>query len=176
MEINKLKEILKGCQKNDRLAQKQLYKAFYRHGLSVCLRYVSNMEDAQELVDDSFVKAFNQFHTYKNDFPFVSWFQKILVNTCIDFNRKSFKMAENSNLDVIENIGFEPDVFEEFSVQALMDLIQKLSPAYRLVFNLFAIDGYSHKEIATMLNISEGTSFSNLARAKKKLQTMIQQN
>jgi RNA polymerase sigma factor (sigma-70 family) len=169
-------EILKKCRKYDSNAQRQLYEGFYRFGLSICVRYVANLEVAQELLNDSYLKVFTSIEKYDKDMVFVTWFKKIIVNTCIDHLRKSHRDLQLGNLEEAIDLGVEMDVFGKFSIEEIAELIQQLPPAYRTVFNLYVVEGYEHKEIASMLGIEIKTSTSNLTRARKKLQELILSN
>lgn len=168
-----LKHILKKCRKYDPHAQRQLYESFYRFGLSVCVRYVADLETAQELLNDSYLKVFTTIDRYKEDMIFVTWFKTILVNTCIDHLRKSHRNLPSVEVDEAAEVSIEMDIFGKFSIEEIASLIQQLPFAYRTVFNLYVIEGYEHKDIAKMLGIEIGTSTSNLNRARKKLQELI---
>ncbi|MFC0186484.1 RNA polymerase sigma-70 factor, ECF subfamily [Pseudarcicella hirudinis] len=174
MGTEQLVHTLKRCRKNDRNAQRELYEGFYRYGLSVCMRYVADLEVARELLNDGFMKVFLNFNQYKDDLPFVNWFKRILVNTCINHLRKAHQNVPTTDLQEAHHVEMDLDFFGQFSVEEIAKLIQQLSPAYRTVFNLYVIEGYEHKEIAEMLGISVGTSLSNLAKARKKLQELIE--
>ncbi|MBB6002882.1 RNA polymerase sigma factor [Arcicella rosea] len=176
MTTEQLLHTLKQCRKNDRNAQRELYESFYRYGLSVCVRYVADIDTSRELLNDGFMKVFSNIDQYKPDYPFVNWFKRILVNTCINHLRKSHQEIPTAELVEASEMGMEMDLFGKFSVEEIAILIQQLSPAYRTIFNLHVIEGYEHKEIAEMLNISIGTSLSNLHKARKKLQELILTN
>lgn len=170
-----MQKVLRGCQQNDRSAQRELYQAFYRYGLSVCLRYIHDLEAAKELVNDSFLKVFANIGKYKPEYPFAPWFSKILANTAINYLRTHM---HDITMDTIENgteVAVEEELFERLSSEEIIALIQRLPTAYRLVFNLYIIEGYEHKEIAKLLGIAIGTSMSNLAKARKKMQDMVEQ-
>jgi len=168
-------ELVRGCQKNDRLAQKQLYEKFYGRMMGVCLRYASNREEAAEILNKGFFKVFN---TIKNYVPergrLDSWIYKIMMNTAIDHFRSEFRHRNNIvEMEQAYYIGDQSDVLHQISANEIIELIQKLTPAYRTVFNLYVMEGMSHREIAEQLGISEGTTKSNLSKARKKLQTML---
>lgn len=169
-------EILKKCRKYDSKAQKQLYESFYRFGLSICVRYVADLEVAQELLNDSYLKVFTSIEKYNQDMIFVTWFKRIIVNTCIDYLRNSNRNLPTVDLEEALDLGVEMDVFGKFSIEEMAQLIQQLPPTYRTVFNLYVIEGYEHKEIASLLGIEVKTSTSNLTRARKKLQELILAN
>jgi RNA polymerase sigma-70 factor (ECF subfamily) len=168
-----LVKILKLCRNYDPNAQRQLYNSFYRFGLSVCVRYVANLENAQELLNDSFLKVFTNITKYKEDMVFVTWFKKIIVNTCIDFLRKSHRELPSVGVEEASEVSIDMDIFEKFTVEEIGNLIQQLPPSYRTIFNLHIIEGYPHKEIAEMLGINIGTSLSNWSRARTKLQELM---
>ena len=168
-----LDALLQGCRKQDRQSQKLLYKQFYGYAMSVCIRYTRNYEDALEVMNDAFLKVFTKIDRYDPDRQFKSWFRKILVNCSIDKINKELK---NKNHIEIEDLDIPDQQMKQEQIQTsneLIDLVQKLSPAYRSVFNLYVIDGYSHEEIGEMLGISVGTSKSNLAKARMRLRELL---
>lgn len=173
MQIDKLKNILLACQKNDRKAQREIYEAFYKYGLSICFRYVNDQETCRELLNDSFVKVFTKFSQYDQNFPFKSWFHKIVVNTCLNHNKKHIADGQLVELEDANMVCIEEDLFSKYSAEEILSLIQKLPTSYRTVFNLFCIEGYDHNEISEMLGISLGTSHSHLAKARKKIQSIM---
>lgn len=175
MEVSQLQKVLRGCQQNDRLAQRELYQAFYRYGLSVCLRYTNDLETAKELVNDSFLKVFTNIGRYKMEYPFAPWFSKILANTAINHFRAHVHDIPLESIDNGTEVAVEEELFERLSSEEIVRLIQRLPTAYRMVFNLYVIEGYEHKEIAKLLDIAIGTSMSNLAKARKKMQDMVEQ-
>ncbi|GAB3918365.1 RNA polymerase sigma factor [Larkinella terrae] len=172
MDTHRLVEILSRCRKQDRQAQRELYQAFYRYGLSVCLRYIADVEIAREVLNDGFVKVFRQIDTFNPEWPFVNWFKKILINTALNQLRQQPPLIL-TELAEAEQVEVEMDLFGRFTTEEVSRLIQHLPPAYRTVFNLYVIEGYDHKEIAQMLGISVGTSLSNLSRARQKLQELL---
>lgn len=134
-----------------------------------------NDDDAADVLNDGFLKIFNNIHKYDPERPFKSWLGKILTNTAIDHYRLNLKFSDHVDISEYEQIGTGAAVYDHLAYHDLLKLVQELSPAYRMVFNLFAIDGYSHEEIAETLNISVGTSKSNLFKARQKLQDKIKQ-
>lgn len=168
-----LQELIKGCVRNDRKSQKLLYKAFYGFSMAICLRYANDRDKAAEVMNQGFFKVFNNITRYDTNVPFKAWLGKIMMNASIDYYRANLKMAYNDDLDVIENTSSGEKIDTNLNYQDLLGMIQKLPQAYRTVFNLFAIDGYTHEEIGDMLNISPGTSKSNLHKARQKLKEMI---
>jgi len=169
-----LESIIRGCKDGKASAQKSLFENFYGYTKKICLRYGSDHAHAEEMVNDAFLKVFKNIHSFNEMQSFPAWLKTITVRTCIDHYRKfSPKVAL---VDVSEVPHLEADraeVTDQLSAEEILELVQRLPPSYRTVFSLFAIDGYSHAEIAEMLNINEGTSRSNLVKARLKLQEWI---
>jgi len=168
-----LSKLIADCKANKRSAQELLYKSFYGYGMSVCLRYTSDREEAKEVLNDGFVKVFTKLNQYSSDSNFKAWFRRILINSSIDFYRQKQRKVELTLTEQYAEKGIEADYYSQLSYDELIYFVQELSPIYRMVFNLYAIEGYPHEEIAQMLNISVGTSKSNLSRAKGNLREMI---
>lgn len=171
-----LSSILDACRDGNAQAQRCLIRQFAGYAKSISVRYAATFEEAEEIVNDCFLKVFNHLHSYDNAQPFKAWFRTIAINTAIDYYRKNLKWQGQLSLDDLEVADWSDDILSEISAQEILIMVQRLPPAYRLVFTLFVIDGYSHKEIANMLGIQEGTSKSNLRDARRKLQTMIKLN
>jgi RNA polymerase sigma factor (sigma-70 family) len=174
--LKTLPELLEGCLKNDRKCQELLYKQFYGYAMGVCMRYVPNREEALEVVNDGFLKIFQKVQMYDAEKPFKIWLRRIMINTALDHYRQNVKFQHNTDLSVAENTIAAADsdnIYSTLAHEDLIELIQQLTPSYRTVFNLYVIDGYSHEEIAQRLGISEGTSKSNLARARENLRVML---
>lgn len=165
--------LIQGCLKKDRQSQKLLYKQFYGYAMSICMRYTRNHEDAVEVLNDSFLKVFLRIGQYDRKREFKSWFRKILVNSALDKLKKELKNKNQIQIEDLEISSGQISQQETFQQNDLLSLIQKLSPAYRSVFNLYVIDGYNHEEIADMLGISSGTSKSNLAKARMRLKELL---
>ncbi len=170
---NDIESIIDSCIAGIESGQKVLYKLYFSYGKSICLRYSSNKEDAEEVLNDGFMKVFKHIHKYDRMKPFKAWFRTILVNTCIDFYRKKDKLNYEFDDVRYEGIYQEENAFERLAADDILAMVQKLSPSYRTVFLLYAVDGYSHKEIADLLNINEVTSRTNFLKARNKLQVMI---
>lgn len=168
-----LNELLAGCLKNDRRCQGALYERFYGYALSVALPYCAHEEEAREVVNDAFLKVFTSLEGYNPDYAFATWLRIIVVRTAI--NRYKSRKSELIIYDLTEglDISVEDDFLSKMAAEDVLQLVQKLPPAYRLVLNLFALEGFSHAEIAEMLEISVGTSKSNLSKAKTKLKQML---
>ncbi|MCP4438645.1 MAG: sigma-70 family RNA polymerase sigma factor [Aureispira sp.] len=166
-------QLIKGCLNEERWAQKKLYESNYGKMMGVCLRYSNNSEDARDILNEGFVKVFRYLHRYKIGTSLNSWIRRIMINTAIDFYRK----AVRHRTEDIEQAQYTPsggeDAISRYSTQEIMKVIQQLPPSYRAVFNLYAIEGYSHKEVANTLGISESTSRSNLVKARTKLKVML---
>lgn len=168
--------IIQACRDGNRAAQKRLYQLFFGYGMSIALRYSSTKAEAEEIMNESFFKVFSKIDQYDDSYEFKAWFRTILVNTSIDYHRKYKKLKTYSSEEIIsvetdDNMGLNTLLYED-----ILKGIQELSPAYRLVFNLYVIEGYKHHEIAEQLNISVGTSRSNYARARVLLQKYVAKN
>ncbi len=165
--------LIRLCKKGDRSAQFNLYRRFYRFGMGICLRYASSEEDAREIVNDAFYKIFTRLHQYDETRTFVSWARRVFVNASIDYLRKYKPEQPTDELDKVPETGYEPEAVNWMRADELAQLIGKLPPQYRAVYNLYEIEGYNHQEIGKLLGISSGTSKSNLARARKKLEQIV---
>ncbi len=162
-------KIIIGCINGKMDAQKALYKQFYAYGMSVCLRYAYNRDEAAEIMNDSFLKVFENITKYNQEHSFKSWFRRIIINTAIDNYRKCNKHYNHLDEEVIDYEVIDCNLIDEIDLKGAMELLNELPEQYRITFNLFEIEGYSHEEIADFLGIAEGTSRSNLTRAKKIL-------
>jgi RNA polymerase sigma factor (sigma-70 family) len=163
-------EIIRGCRKQRRRYQELLYHQFYGFGMSICLRYAYSRDDAMEILNDSFMKVFESIKSFDESKPFKSWFRRILVNTALDHYRANRKYRINMTLDELDpDAG--PTTDENLALDAgeILGLFDRIPAIYRITFNLYEVEGYSHEEIAGMLDVSPGTSRSNLSRAKKML-------
>lgn len=174
-----VKKIVEGCVKGDRKVQQQLYKEMYSQMMAVCYRYAARSEDAKDLFQDGFIKVFEKIGKYNFQGSLQGWIRRIMVNNAIDHYRKhKNKFAMSESMMEAENIpdeSFNESIFEEITSKELLALVQELSPVYNAVFNMYILDGYTHAEIAEELNISEGTSKSNLSKAKRNLKEMVLQ-
>ena len=171
-------DLLLRCRKNDRKAQNELYRWCYGYLMAICLRYCNNREDAEGLLNFGFLKLVTNLEKYRTEVPFKSWMSRIMINTIIDEFRKDQKRREAmSGMDIAEvrntsNVDFNAAA-QQLEAEELEKMIQRLPEMSRKVFNLYAIDGYSHKEIGEMLGISNGTSKWHVSFARKSLQEMI---
>ncbi|HEX6982239.1 MAG TPA: RNA polymerase sigma factor [Balneolaceae bacterium] len=172
-----IKETIKGCRKRHRESQKELYKMFYAYGMSITLRYADSRDQAAEILNDAFMKAFTNISSYDLSRPFKPWLRQIIVNTAINHYHKTKNERQWEELEAARDLrSKEEAIISGISYQEIINLVQQLTPAYRTVFNLYVIEGYNHREIAEKLGIAEGTSKSNLAKAKRNLQVILEKN
>lgn len=178
-----LKVIINGCVRNSEKHQQKLFRMFYGKMYAVCLRYIKDEDVAKDVVQDGFIKVFDKIGKYNHQGSFEGWMRRLIVNTAIDFLRKQknhFVAMDNDAVmkDVDDQLNIEEGVDEELlqiKAELAMEAVQELSPAYRTVFNMYVIENYSHREIAEILDISEGTSKSNLAKAKQNLRKILEE-
>lgn len=167
-------QIIKGCIKEEQRSQKDLYTLYYALALGICMRYSNDKEDAITILNEGFFKVFTHIKKYNFQKPISSWIRKIMTNTAIDFYRAKVRMGTLVDIASYEHtISDHETISEKLQYEDLLKMVQKLSPTYRTVFNLYAIDGYTHDEISTMLGIAIGTSKSNLHKAREKLAEMV---
>ncbi|MEO6682751.1 MAG: RNA polymerase sigma factor [Ginsengibacter sp.] len=167
-------DLIQGCIDGDRQMQKMLYDRFAPKMYGVCLRYAGNENDANDILQEGFIKVFKNLEKFRREGSFEGWVRRIFVNTAIEHYRKRVKLynvtevqentAEDTNLDALDNL----------ATKDILNVINELSPGYKAVFNMHVIEGYSHKEIADILGITEGTSKSQLARAKGVLKKLLE--
>ncbi len=169
----KINNILKGCIARNRLSQKELYEIYYPYSMSIAVRYIQDQQIAELAVNDSFMKVFNNIKKFNLDKSFKPWLRQIIVNTSIDHLKKKNKHRMNTNISEAENISERENILSSISYEELLQIVHKLSDAYRTVFNMYVIDGFKHEEIANKLGISIGTSKSNLSKARAKLKILI---
>ena len=168
-------DLLAGCLEGNRRMQEELYRRFSPKMYAVCLRYAGNAEEAEDILQEGFIKVFKKLNSFRSEGSFEGWVRRIFVNTAIEhFRRKRYLMpVTEKEENTIE--GKYLSVLDDLAARDIMMLVQDLSPGYRTVFNLYVVEGYTHKEIADMMGISEGTSKSQLSRAKVILQDMVKQ-
>ncbi|MFZ4632863.1 MAG: RNA polymerase sigma factor [Saprospiraceae bacterium] len=155
--------------KQDRRAQQYLYEQHYGRMMGICLRYAGTKDEALDLLHEGFIKIFQHIGRYKPGTSLGSWMRTIMVNTCIDYYRRALRRRTDDIDDAYTLSSDDPDALSHLTEQEILEAVQMLSPAYRAVFNLFVVEGYSHKEIADALQITESTSRSNLVKARIKL-------
>jgi len=168
-------ELVRGCIVNDRMAQEQLYKQFHGPMASICMRYTRNEHDAIEVLHSGFLKVFKNIERFDPaKASLYTWIRTIMVNTAIDFLRqKSRWYISHGELERVETGGIDPEAVQRLSVQELLKLVKQLPPATQAVFNLYVIDGYTHKEIGSLLGISDGTSKWHLSEARRLMQSYL---
>jgi len=173
--LPEIKNIIKGCLAGNRRDQELLYRRHAARLYAVCLQYSGNDEEARDILQDGFIKIFENLIYYKHEGSFEGWMRRIVVNTALEKFRCRHSLYRVDDIDLIPEPESEPDTSDYSGLEAvdLLDIIRELPPKYRMVFNLYAIEGYSHKEIGEMINISEGTSKSNLSRARVILQKKV---
>lgn len=169
-------QLIEGCKSGNRLAQRELYEKFSRKMMAVCLRYVSDRETARDILQDGFVKVFTNIESFAGQGSFEGWVRRIFVNCALEYLRKSDILRESMDLDESNDL-VHPDAsaLEDISAAELMQLVQELPAGFRTVFNMFAIEGYSHKEVGEALGITESTSRSQFTRARQLLQRRIKE-
>lgn len=165
--------LLRGCLKGNREAQRKLYRHFYGYAMSVSLRYSKDAEEAKDILNDGFLKVFTRLHQFDPKKPFKGWIRRIMINTALDNYRHNLKHYHLVDIEAAEPEADTCDVMQKINYEYLVGLVQALSPAYRAVFSLYAIDGYTHEEIADLLGIAVGTSKSNLAKARANLRAAL---
>lgn len=174
-------EIITGCVENVSVFQELLYKQYYSLFLKICARYAINMEDAEQLLNDGFLKIFKNISTYKNAGSFEGWMKRIVVNNCLDYLKSkdlknSLKISHAAPMHEELQVSVNAEGVRSLEFKELVSLVQSLPPTSKTVFNMYVFDGFSHKEISKMLTISEGTSSWHLHHARNLLQTMIKKN
>lgn len=167
-------EIVEGCKKGSKKAQKLLYDLYSRKYYGICLRYFRNSNEAEDALQEGFIRIFNSIDKFRFEGSFEGWMRKIIVNTSINFYKANLKHCYNADYEDLEEIIEDENTsYDGLTVDLMLNTIKELPDGYRLVFNLFEIEGYSHKEIAEMLEISINTSKSQLMKAKKILQKKL---
>ncbi|WP_225975100.1 RNA polymerase sigma factor [Anseongella ginsenosidimutans] len=175
MNDSVLDKLIAGCRQGERKAQKKLYELFAPKMYAVCLRYAGSPEDAQDILQNGFIKMFRKLNDFRGEGSFEGWLRRIMVTTSIEQYRKTASMQPLQTIDehLSERLSDQQTVLDRIHAEELLKLIERLSPGYRAVLNMHLIEGFSHKEIASMLGITEGTSKSQLARARNILRQMI---
>lgn len=168
-------DLINGCIAGDRQKQEMLYRRFAPKMYAVCLRYANNSDDARDLLQEGFIKVFRNLEKFRKEGSFEGWVRRVFVNTAIEHYRKKINLNTISEKEerTIEDGSW--NILDQLAEKDIIQLVQELSPGYRSVFNMYVIEGYSHKEIGDILGISEGTSKSQLARAKAILQKQVRE-
>lgn len=176
MKNYRLTQLLEGCQRQDKACQKEIYHIFYNYVLSIAQRYVGSCEEAREVLNDTFFQVFAKIGNYNTAQSFKTWLSRVAMYTAIDHYRKyqQKRPPETDALDTLSHFAIsDGSVLDQLAADDLLALVQQLPPSYRMVINLYAVEGYEHAEIAQMLGISEGTSKSNLFKARIKLSLIL---
>jgi RNA polymerase sigma factor (sigma-70 family) len=171
-------DIIAGCRKKNRAIQEHLYKTYYSMFLKVCARYAKNMQDAEQLLNDGFLKIFTQIDKYGNTGSFEGWMKRVVVNTCLDYLRSTYLKEEMTmHVNAIQpeetNLSVTNEGMKQIEFRELLSMIQILPSMTRTVFNMFVFEGFNHKEISEQLDISEGTSHWHVHQARNMLQRKI---
>src|ERR1700744_3535458 len=162
------------CKAGESKAQEMLYKQFAAKMLGVCMRYATDRMEAEDMLQNGFIRVFQKMEDYRGEGSFEGWVRRIMVHSSIEYYRKHHKMVQLVNLEEASgHAPVNPMAVSKLAADDLMALIQQLAPGYRIVFNLYAIEGYSHKEIAEMTGMSEGASKSQLSRARSVLKEQV---
>ena len=173
-EERNIDNLISGCKAGNRKAQEQLYRAYYRVMINLCLRYTKTETDALEVLNTGFFKVFKSIHRYDAaKATLYTWIRAIIINSCLDFIKAKQQRLETGELDEAAAAHVEPSVIQRLSAAEILELVRQLPPATQAVFNLYVMEGYNHGEIAKLAGISEGTSKWHLSEARKKLQQMI---
>ncbi len=167
------KDFIRACIRRERWAQQKLYEEYYGKMMGVCLRYANNQDDALDILHEGFIKVFRNISKYQPGTSLSAWIRRIMVNTAIDFYRKNVRRRTEDIEQAYDISTNEADAISKCTEKEILEAIQRLSPAYRAVFNLYVIEGYSHREIAEKLDITESTSRSNLVKARTKLKAIL---
>lgn len=168
-------DFIQACVRKERWAQQKLYEDHYGLLMAICLRYAKDKDQAMDILHEGFIKIFRSIKKYKPGTSLTAWMKRIMVNTAIDYYRKMVRRRTEDISEAYDLSSDNPDALSMMSSKEILEAVQTLTPAYRLVFNLYIIEGYSHREIAQELDITESTSRSNLVKARSKLRTYIKE-
>jgi len=174
-DLNSEEEILEGCKKNKRKYQEILYRKYARKMYGICMSYAGDRDMAQDILQDAFIKVFRRIKKFNEQGSLEGWIRRIMVNTAIDHLRKQTREHGYFTGDVSEEV-HGPEIIENLQAQDVLNLVASLPTGARMIFNLYALEGFTHKEIAEKMNISEGTSKSQFNRARKMLISLINKN
>lgn len=177
MTKDDLQDVINGCLLGNRISQKALYRHFYSYGMNVCNRYARSEEEAEEMLNDAFLRIFTKIDLYDGQRSFPAWLHTIVVRSAINYLKKYQNKPLTVGVELAEQrtTSVSANVLSQMSADEIIILVRQLPPSYRMAFNLAVIEGYSHVEIAAILGISEGTARSNLMIARQKLQMMVSQ-
>lgn len=167
-------ELISRCKEGKSDAQRMLYDKYSGLVYSICYRYAKNKEDARDLLQEAFISVFKHLENFKGDGSFEGWIRRIAVNGAINFYRQTVRRTDTGDMEYAPELGQYAEVMDNLGAEDLMKIINRLPDGYRVVFNLFAIEGYSHKEIGEQLDITESSSRSQLTRARQMLMTIVE--
>ncbi len=168
-------KLLQGCLAGDRQSQKTLYEQYKVQMYRMCLRYANGRSDAEDILQDGFIKVFSDLHQYSGKGALGGWIRKVMVNTALQHIRKNKRIPNMIEVDqIIDLKEASEQIYSRIGAKALTEMIQKLPPGYKMIFNLYVVDGYTHQEIADQLNISINTSKSQLSKAKATLRKKLE--
>ena len=171
---NDFASVVSACIAQNNQAQRLLYKQFFGYSKSICLRYTSSTEEAEEVLNEGFLKVFKNIERYDPSHPFKAWLRTIMVNTAISYYRKHKKHNEDMiSLEDAPYPRFDEDIISQITADEILKLIQEIKPVYKTVFLLYVVEGYNHREIADLLQINEATVRSHYVRARARLQHLI---
>ncbi len=166
--------LISECLKNNRIAQKELYDKYSSKLMGICIRYTNSREDAEDVLIEGFTTIFHKLKMYKGDGSFEGWMKRIMVNTAISHFRQNSKYRFHQDIDEVIDISEKQEtVIEHMEAKRILNLVNTMPEGYRLIFNLYAVEGYTHREIGEMLNLSEGTSKSQFSKARRWLQNRL---
>lgn len=176
MESNE-KKLINGCVKKDKKAQRQLYELYKVSLFRICLRYAKDRPEAEDMLQDGFVKIMADIHQYRGEGALGGWMRRVMVNTALQHIRKQNRQGYTVEItEIADTYQADEVILSDLRAKALTQLIQKLPPGYRAVFNMYVIEGFSHKEIAEQMEVTESTSKSQLSKAKAMLRKMLERN
>ena len=165
-------ELVEGCKKGNPSDQRALYQQYHRLLFGICLRYADTRDDAQDLLQDAFIRIYNYVESFRGEGSFEGWIKRITVRICIEYCRRKSRFLQ-VDLNEAREVQIDTGIWSEMNREEILHLIRQMPAGYRMVFNLYAVEGYNHQEIGEMLGISEGTSKSQLSRARNFLQQRL---
>lgn len=166
-------EIINGCVEGQGECQKALYDLYSGKMFALCIRYAKHKAEAEDILQEGFIKVFDKIDTFRGEGSLEGWIRRIMIHTAIKYYHKASRQNESLGWEKLPDSSLQPEVYGQLDADQIMEMIQELPKGYRLVFNLYSLEGYKHKEIADMLDIGESTSRSQLTKARAMLQEMI---
>ncbi len=171
---NDLTAVIEACRANNAQAQRVLFKQFYGYAKSVSLRYTATIDEAEDVLNESFLKVFQHLHQFDTALPFKAWLRTIVVNTAISYYRKYHKLDTSAGLEQGQDVAFDESVIDQISAEEILALVQQLPTTQRTVFSMHVVDGYTLREVADILQCNEATVRSHFLRARQRLQGAVQ--